>query len=117
MIDHQSSPNRQLFLTLYWEAINKPQLNYTVFTQLIGPDGRVWSQQDNQPQAGRYPTTAWQKGRVVDRYRLNLFDDMPSGQYILITGMYDLNSGQRLPVEAEGQRLPNDAIMLTSVEF
>ncbi len=117
MIDHQSSPDGQLFLTLYWEAINKPQLNYTVFTQLIGPDGRVWSQQDNQPQAGRYPTTAWQEGRVVDRYSLNLSDDMPSGQYILITGMYDLNSGQRLPVEAEGQRLPNDAIILTSVEF
>ncbi|OQY30546.1 MAG: hypothetical protein B6243_10230, partial [Anaerolineaceae bacterium 4572_5.2] len=67
------SARQPLELTLYWQALQQPAFDYTVFAQLIGPDGQVWAQQDNQPQGGRYPTTVWAiQDRVVDRYELSL---------------------------------------------
>jgi hypothetical protein len=105
-----------LALALHWQAIRPPQQDYTVFTQLIGPDGQVWAQQDNPPQGGRYPTTAWAvNDRVVDRYQLRLPEVAPPGQYRLLVGMYDPTTGQRLPaITPDGQFLPDHAIPLTT---
>jgi hypothetical protein len=110
-------PNETLNLTLYWQATEQPSADYTVFTQIIGPDGQVWGQQDNQPQEGRYPTTYWQRqDPVLDRYELTLRDGAPPGQYQLLVGMYDLQTGQRLrAIDAEGNRLQNDAIALETL--
>jgi len=110
--------NEKLHLALHWKPIGHPTLDYTVFTQLIGPDGLVWGQQDNQPQAGRYPTTGWNlRDKVIDRYDLELREGAPVGEYRLIVGMYDLKTGQRLAaVDNEGNHLADDAIMLTTIE-
>jgi hypothetical protein len=111
------SSDEALDLTLHWQAIDQPTADYTVFTQLIGPDGQVWGQQDNQPQAGRYPTTSWEdQDAVLDRYKLLLREGAPPGQYQLLVGMYDLQTGQRLhAIDAEGKRLQNDAIPLATL--
>ena len=115
----QVRPGGSVNMALHWEAIAQPSTNYTVFTQLIGPDGMVWGQQDNQPQLGRYPTTAWSIGdRVVDRYEIVVGEDAPEGSYSLIAGMYDLATGERLPaVDERGKRLPNDAIILSTIDI
>jgi hypothetical protein len=104
-------------LALHWQAIRQPKDDYTVFTQLIGPDGLVWGQQDNQPQGGRYPMTSWDVGQqVVDRYELALRSGAPSGQYRLVVGVYQLATGQRLPaVAGDGTRLPGDAVPLATL--
>ncbi len=106
-----------LSLALHWQAIKAPTADYTVFTQLIGPDGLVWAQQDNPPQSGRYPTTAWAvEDRVVDRFELSLSADAPAGEYRLLVGMYNWVNGERLPaVDKAGNRLPDDAIVLTTI--
>jgi 4-amino-4-deoxy-L-arabinose transferase-like glycosyltransferase len=106
-----------LNLTLYWQALRRPTRDFTVFTQLVGPDGRVHGQQDNQPQGGRYPTTAWDVAQmVIDRYALTVPDGAPRGQYRLLVGMYDLATGVRLPaVRANGTPLADDAIELTTL--
>jgi hypothetical protein len=112
-------PDESLDLTLYWQATDQPSADYTVFTQIIGPDGQVWGQQDNQPQQGRYPTTYWEdQDPVLDRYRLTLREGAPPGQYQLFVGMYDLQTGQRLhAIDAEDNRLQNDAIPLATLLF
>jgi 4-amino-4-deoxy-L-arabinose transferase-like glycosyltransferase len=106
-----------LALALHWQAQRTPQADYTVFTQLLGPDGRVVAQQDNQPQGGSFPTSTWPPGEtVVDRYRLALPADAPAGEYQLLVGMYTLADGQRLPaVDSQGQRLPGDAVAIWPV--
>ncbi len=111
------SLGQTLRLTLYWQALRPPEGDYTVFTQLLGPDGLVWGQQDNQPQGGRYPTSQWEVNQtVVDRYELSLRSDAPQGSYRLLVGMYLLASGRRLPaVLSNGTRLPNDAISLADL--
>jgi hypothetical protein len=116
--DTQVRQGESIPLALYWEAIAQPSTDYTVFTQLTGPDGMVWGQQDNQPQQGRYPTTTWSPSdTVVDRYSLSVREDTPEGSYNLLVGMYDLTTGERSPaVDAGGHRLPNDAIILSTIE-
>jgi len=110
----RSNLQSQILLTLYWQSIDTISINYTVFTQLTGPDGQVWAQWDNPPQDGRYPTTAWaENDTVVDRYTLTLRAGAPAGEYRLLVGMYDPTTGERLPVSINGQPQPDNAIQLT----
>jgi hypothetical protein len=74
-------------------------IDYTVFVQLLNSDWQVVAQEDLQPQAGAAPTTTWLPGEVLaDPHTLSLPEDLPSGEYRLITGMYDPVTGTRLPV-------------------
>jgi hypothetical protein len=105
-------------LTLYWQSTAPIPADYTVFTQLIGPDGQVRAQWDNPPQAGRYPTTAWTANdTVVDRYTLTLREDAPPGDYRLLVGMYDPTTGRRLPATVKEQPQPDQAVELTTLSI
>ncbi|MEM7345411.1 MAG: glycosyltransferase family 39 protein, partial [Chloroflexota bacterium] len=111
-----SQQNDTIDLALYWQAVGKISTSYTVFTQLIGPDGQVWAQWDNPPQAGRYPMINWSTNdKVVDRYQLTLREGAPSGNYQLLIGLYDPATGQRLPPTINGEAQPHDAIQLTTL--
>jgi hypothetical protein len=86
-------------LGLIWRAKDRIERDLTVFTQLIGPDGRVWGQQDNPPVGGWYPTSMWHPGEVVqDEYALHIDLQAPAGTYQLVIGMYDSQTGQRVTV-------------------
>jgi hypothetical protein len=103
-------------LALYWQIAAPILTDYTVFTQLVGPDGQVYAQWDNPPQAGRYPTTAWTpQETIIDRYTLTLRDGAPPGEYRLLVGMYNPVTGQRLPVTINGQPQPDNAMLLTTL--
>lgn len=112
-------PGETLSLTLYWQALNQPSIDYTVFAQLIGSDGLVWGQQDNQPQQGRYSTTAWVAGdRIVDRYEISVRDDAPAGPYTLLIGLYNWRTGERLTaIDEQRNHLPNNAAILDSIDI
>jgi hypothetical protein len=87
-------------LDLYWQAQARPEISYTVFAQMLGPDGTVHAQVDALPQDGGYPTTWWLPGEVVvDSLTLQLPPDAPRGTaYRTIVGLYDPLTGARLPV-------------------
>ncbi len=86
-------------LTLYWRADMPVKQNYTIFTQLIGPDGNLAAQNDSQPIYGYYPTLQWQPGEIVpDRITIDLPPDLPPGSYTLIAGLYDAETLLRLPL-------------------
>ena len=102
-----------LCLRLYWTAAVTPTEDYTVFVQLLSPDGRLVAQSDSQPALGRLPTSFWDPNEIVlDDHELRIDRDLSSGRYRLIAGMYLLATGQRLPVEGGG-----DHITLTEVEI
>ena len=86
-----------LRFSLVWRAEQSLDQNLTVFTQLLGPDGRVWGQRDNQPGGGWYGVSLWQPGSpVVDDYAFQIPPDAPPGAYRLIAGLYHSDSLQRL---------------------
>ncbi len=115
-LTQQANPQPTIFLALYWQNKAKIETDYTVFTQLLGPDGQLYAQWDNPPQAGRYPTTAWaDNDTVVDRYTLVLRAGAPIGTYRLLMGMYNPLNGERLSATIDGQPQPNNAIELVTL--
>jgi hypothetical protein len=119
LAERQLTADKPLEVTLYWRAAELPDGDYTVFTQLLGPDGKLWAQRDNQPQNGSFPTSTWPLNDViVDRYRLKLAEGAPQGSYQLLVGMYNLATGERLPArDARGQRFYNDAVVIEPITF
>ena len=84
-------------LTLYWRALDEIETHFTVFTHLLGPEGRVVAQQDNPPVNGTYPTTLWLSGEVItDPYQLSLPPDLSPGEYPIEIGFYVAATGLRL---------------------
>jgi len=95
------APGETLELALTWEALRRPEDNYTLFAQLIGPDGKVWGQQDGPAGWTGHSTAAWLPGeRVRLPWSVPLKPDAPSGTYRLLVGMYRQASGgvERLPL-------------------
>lgn len=86
-----------LSLTLYWESRAPVTVDYTVFLHLFRPDGEFVAAFDAPPLAGLYPTRFWEPGEVIADVR-ELELDAPPGDYVLQAGLYELESGARLPV-------------------
>jgi len=105
-----------LRLTLYWKATERVENDYTVFTHLLNNDGLVVGQKDNPPVGGFYPTSTWEMEIITDRYAIPLAADLPSGQYQIEIGMYDFDTGIRLPAFDEKGRGLGDSILLGNVK-
>ena len=108
------SPGDRLSLSLYWQADAPTDTPYTVFTHLVGPDGQLYGQWDNPPVRGTFPTTDWKPGEsVVDQYEIPVSLNAPPGDYRLLIGLYDPNTGMRSPLLAENGEPAGDHVMLS----
>ena len=88
----------RLTVELYWQAAQPISTDWTVFVQLLGPDGLIIGQHDGIPAEGALPTTMWDMGEIVlDRHQFD-FPVSQIGQYRLIVGMYNPITGVRLPI-------------------
>jgi hypothetical protein len=115
--DLQASAD-SLELTLYWQAERRMDASYKVFVHLIDlTTGTIVAQDDAVPRRWTYPTPWWERGEVVeDTVPLSLDGVLP-GQYRLVVGLYDPEVGLRLPAySADGERYPEDAAPLTTVQ-
>lgn len=112
--DH-ALPGGYVDLTLLWEALASPPVNYHVFTHLH--DGAMMrGQLDGSPVCGKRPTTSWQPGQIiVDPYRMPVRKDAPVGRVPLTVGMYDLATMERLAVSTSDGLFTDDKIYLTDV--
>ncbi|RME79137.1 MAG: hypothetical protein D6784_01210 [Chloroflexi bacterium] len=88
-----------LHLTLFWRPTASIDTDYTKFIHLRNADGVTVAQHDSQPLGGLYPTSRWQAGEtVIDPVVIPLPPDLPPGQYRIFTGLYRLDTLERLPV-------------------
>jgi hypothetical protein len=86
-----------LQLQLEWQAQTTPTAGYTVFVQLLDGRNQVVAQRDAVPVSGERPTTTWQVGEVIlDNHGLLVPPGTAPGDYRLIAGMYDAQTGDRL---------------------
>ena len=90
---------------LRWRALQTMDQDYTVFVQLIGPDGRLYGQVDTWPMQGSRPTSGWVAGEELsDLYEVRLDPDSPPGDYQVVVGWYLLATMRRLStVDADGR--------------
>jgi hypothetical protein len=64
---------------------------------------------------GMRPTNTWQEGEILaDNYGVPVLPGTPPGEYQLEIGMYNLETGERLPVSADGE-VVGDHILLEPV--
>ena len=108
-----NKPDDTLDVKLYWQVDKPISEDYTVFTQLLDSSGTLVAGVDSQPLGGYFPTSQWPENEIItDVVSLSLPDDLPAGQYTLITGMYLLETLERLPIETGG-----DFVTLTTIEI
>jgi hypothetical protein len=107
----------ELLLTLYWQADDQPEQNYTVFVHILNDSGELVAQQDGMPRDNTYATTHWTVGPLIDdTHTVSLPPDLPAGEYRLIIGMYVWQTGERLPAyRPNGEQVPEGAILLNEV--
>lgn len=108
-------PGDKLPLTLYWKALQHVPHNYRVFVHLIGPDGLLWGQSDKWNPAD-YPISRWPSDRYVwDEHNAALNPAIPPGAYKIYVGLWDGDTGARVPVVDErGQPTGADSILLNT---
>ncbi|MBI4301617.1 MAG: glycosyltransferase family 39 protein [Chloroflexi bacterium] len=111
----QGSPQKGLAgVTLYWQAENQPQKDYTVFVQLLDAAGRLVSQDDSMPDRGGFPTSWWEKKEIVkDDHEIALPQTLVPGDYRLIVGFYVLETGQRLTLDNGSDYLTFTSLTIT----
>jgi hypothetical protein len=87
----------ELSLKLYWQTNRPLTENYTVFNQLLDSSGQFVAGWDSQPLGGYFPTSEWPVDEIItDMVDIPLPVDLPVGEYTLITGMYRLDTMERL---------------------
>jgi 4-amino-4-deoxy-L-arabinose transferase-like glycosyltransferase len=103
---------------LFWRSYASVETNYTVFLQLLDPNNQIIAQVDSQPLAGIYPTSRWQPGDIIsEKFILPVNPDLLAGKNRLVTGMYDLDTGVRLPTyDSQDNLLPDGMIGLLNYD-
>ena len=105
-------PGEHVPVVLYWQAGEPVADDLSVFLHLLNSAGELVWQADGAAAHGTRPTWGWGGGEtIVDPHTLALPQDLPEGEYHLVAGLYDWQTGERLPaVGSDGRELTNDQI-------
>jgi len=108
-----------LRVVLYWQAQQSLSTNYRSFVHLDAPtDRRTWAGSDNFHPGDAtaqmdIPTSTWDRTHYVrDEHILRIPPEVPPVRFDLRAGLYDPDTGRRLPIVGEG----DDTITLQSVQ-
>lgn len=87
---------------LYWRALQDVDTNYAVFLHLDAPNGETYATADER-HPENIPTRNWPPGLYLrNPLQLALPANLPPIRYDLNVGVYDPETGQRLPVQPTG---------------
>ncbi|MEA3337516.1 MAG: glycosyltransferase family 39 protein [Chloroflexota bacterium] len=112
--DETLVPGEDLLIDLVWRATGETGRDYTLFAHLVDLQGTQVAGNDQPLTDSYFPSGLWQAGdRVTHNHRVTLPRLLPAGPYEIRIGLYDPQSGVRLPVqEAEGEQLQNSELIL-----
>jgi len=72
----------------------------------------IGGQWDSVPGGGLLPMTSWLEGEVIaDEYEVPIRVGAPPGEYVIEIGMYDVRTGQRLPIVGQRGQTVDDRIV------
>jgi hypothetical protein len=100
-VDDLYQPWRGLRLRLLWEAAAPVDAPINVFVHVLGPwndaaGSPLWGQNDGLPV--ETPLAQWHAGMAARETRIVYLPPLPSGQYELRVGLYNWQTGERLPL-------------------
>jgi hypothetical protein len=93
------APGESLAVQLYWRALSEMKRDYKVFVHLVNQNtGEKIAQDDARPGEDDAPTDIWLVGdEHKRRHQLVTSATAPSGIYDIWVGLYEADSGRRLP--------------------
>ncbi len=108
-----------LALTFYWQGMQRMTADYKLFVHLFDAEtGAMAAQYDAMPREWSYPTSYWPPGKLIDDNVLLALDEVENGRYHLAVGLYNPQTGERLPVtDATGQPIPDNRPILRTIEL
>jgi hypothetical protein len=101
LVDNKPSAGGKISLRLYWQSTYKPVDNYNIFIHLkpIQSDTILIAQLDGSPASGDRPTLTWvspDELLISPTYELQIPEQINSGCYQLVLGLYNYRTGERL---------------------
>jgi hypothetical protein len=106
-----------LYLDLQWQALADGGQDYKVFVHLLDASGAVVGQYDALHCNWACPSSGWRAGEMIgDTAVLSLWG-LPPGSYRLALGLYDPDSGNRLPARTRNGRPIEDGYFVLDGEF
>ncbi len=100
---HDPDPGGSLSFTFYWNAPTRPPGNYSLFLHLVAADGTSpFAQVDGNPAAPERLTQTWDRADetlISPRFTLTLPPDLAPGDYRILLGLYNFETGARLPLQ------------------
>ncbi|MCC7366914.1 MAG: glycosyltransferase family 39 protein [Chloroflexi bacterium] len=98
--------NGNVGVTYEWEALTRAGVDYHAITELVGPDGQTWSDEQLSLGGRGAGLDEWTPGRWL--FQSSTFDvsaTAPAGEYVLRVGIYDSKARADLPITAGDPRL------------
>lgn len=112
-----AGPGTSVKVGLTWHVSEPPGRALTTFVHLGQPGEEPLASGDSPPLAGRYPTTLWAAGEVIqDQYTVAIPAGLAPGTYPILLGLYDPADGSRRPLYAGGERQPHDSLVAGHVQ-
>jgi hypothetical protein len=96
-----AQPGANMPVTLFWRADAPPLADYSIFVQMLDATGANVAQWDGAPAdaVSKLPASNWPTGwQGTHDLSLALPATLPPGEYTVIAGLYDWQTGTRLPV-------------------
>lgn len=105
-------------ITLYWQAMAKPDFNYSAFVHLIDGSDQLVGQKENAPGEERsYPPNAWWQGDIIaDTHVIKLSPPLQPGTYRFRVGLYNWATGEPLPAFVDDVYTGNFVILEKPVQ-
>lgn len=95
----QLQPGTDLWVTLYWQAINGAAEDYETYVQILDDQGKPIAQAHRWTLDGVYRTRLWPETQLTPtRFRLSIPEGLPPGRYTMITGPYSVLRNIPVPV-------------------
>jgi hypothetical protein len=113
----QAVSGEDVTVDFWWSTEQVLDLELSHFLHWFNTETGEYVIFDQIPFGGAFPTQDWPASMLVhDAWTVTLPDDMPTGTYRIQTGMFYINSGERVPVvDVDGVRVQDDSIVLGTV--
>ncbi len=99
IIGNRSDMEEPITITLIWQGKSEMPVSYRVFIHLVDDQGQIMTQSDAEPAGWLRPTTGWAPGEyIIDEHQLMIPAGLLESQLSINVGMYDAQTGDRLPV-------------------
>jgi len=109
-LQDEAVPGGTFTPAFWWQTEQAVDLDLTQFVHLVPVNPGDQVNLDQKPFGGAFPTYDWPADlNTSDEWDITLPPDVPPGEYQVYTGLYRLETGERIPVADENGELVADA--------